>query len=211
MIRVEVYGRCDCCLCEEVTATLLKVRREIPFDLREIDIESRAELYEAYKKRIPLVFINGRLAFKFRVDEAALRRRLAREKEMELAGTGPETIALRAEKSMGTGRLKFMTVALSGGWKMVRDPVCGMEVEEEKAHAWREHAGRTFFFCSAKCEAAFAVDPGRYAGEPAAQRGRHVPSATTGVREGLAGPQRVELPVFGLTCARCVQAVEKAL
>ena len=36
------------------------------------------------------------------------------------------------------------------------------------------------------------------------------PSATTGVREGT-GARRLELPVAGLTCANCVQAVERAL
>jgi glutaredoxin len=76
---VEVYGKPDCCLCDEVKATLLKVLRDIPFDLHEIDIESTPELYETYKERIPLVFVNGRLAFKFRVEESALRRRLRRE------------------------------------------------------------------------------------------------------------------------------------
>jgi Cu+-exporting ATPase len=86
-----------------------------------------------------------------------------------------------------------------------------MEIEEEKAHAKREYRGQTFFFCSPKCEAAFAADPARYAGAERGGHGRHAPSATTGVREGVAGPKRVELPVFGLTCAKCVQAVEKAL
>lgn len=80
MIWVEVYGKPDCCLCDEVKATLLKVRRDIPFDLHEIDIESTPELYETHKERIPLVFVNGRLAFKFRVDEDAFRRRLTRER-----------------------------------------------------------------------------------------------------------------------------------
>jgi len=94
---------------------------------------------------------------------------------------------------------------------MVKDRVCGMEIEEEKAHAKREYRGQTFFFCSPKCEAAFAADPARYAGAERGGHGRHAPSATTGVREGVAGPKRVELPVFGLTCAKCVQAVEKAL
>lgn len=93
---------------------------------------------------------------------------------------------------------------------MVKDPVCGMEIEESKAYARREYGGRTFFFCSAKCEATFAADPARYAGAEQGGHGRHTPSATTGVREGVAGPKRVELPVFDLTCARCVQAVEKA-
>ncbi len=94
---------------------------------------------------------------------------------------------------------------------MVKDPVCGMEIEEGQAHAKREHGGRTFYFCSAKCEATFAADPAKYAGEPREGHARHVPSVTTGVQEGLAGPKRVELPVFGLSCAKCVQAVEKAL
>ncbi len=79
MIRVDIYGKRECCLCDEAKATLLRVRREIPFDLHEIDIESRPDIYEAYKERIPVVRINGRLAFKYRVDEGALRRRLARE------------------------------------------------------------------------------------------------------------------------------------
>src|SRR3990172_3713866 len=40
---------------------------------------------------------------------------------------------------------------------------------------------------------------------------RSAPSATTGVRAGVAGARRVELPVSGLTCHNCVQAVERAL
>lgn len=78
MIRVEVYTKRDCCLCEDVKAMLLKVRRDIPFELREIDIESAPALYETYKERIPFVVIDGRPAFKYHVDEEALRRRLAR-------------------------------------------------------------------------------------------------------------------------------------
>ena len=78
MIRVEVYTKRDCCLCEDVKAVLLKVRRDIPFELCEIDIESAPVLYETYKERIPFIVLDGRPAFKYRVDEEALRRRLAR-------------------------------------------------------------------------------------------------------------------------------------
>lgn len=77
MIRVDIYGKRDCCLCDEAKAVLARVQREVPFVLREVDIEASPEMAEAYGERIPLVFIDGRLAFKFRVDEAALRRRLA--------------------------------------------------------------------------------------------------------------------------------------
>ena len=85
-IRVEVYGKRDCELCDELKATLLRLRRVIAFDLREIDIESTPKLYETYGARIPLVFIDGRLAFKVRVDEATLRRRLAREAPADVRG-----------------------------------------------------------------------------------------------------------------------------
>jgi P-type Cu+ transporter len=94
---------------------------------------------------------------------------------------------------------------------MVRDPVCGMEIEEQKAHARREYGARAFYFCSSKCETTFATDPSKYAGGPAGKQSRPTPSVTTGVRDGVAGRQRVELPIFGLTCAKCVQAVERAL
>ncbi len=42
-------------------------------------------------------------------------------------------------------------------------------------------------------------------------KGRSAPSATTGVRPLVGGVQRIEMPVSGLTCERCVQAVEAAL
>jgi glutaredoxin len=79
VIRVTVYGKRECHLCDEVKATLLAVQREVRFDLHEVDIEATPELRERYQERVPLVFVNGRLAFKFRMDEASLRRRLARE------------------------------------------------------------------------------------------------------------------------------------
>ncbi len=37
------------------------------------------------------------------------------------------------------------------------------------------------------------------------------PSATTGVGAGVSGARRIELSVSGLTCQKCVQAVERAL
>ena len=80
MIRVEVYGKAECGLCDEVKGVLRRVQREIPFELAEVDIEASPALRETYAERVPLVFVNGRLAFKFRVDEAAVRRRLDRER-----------------------------------------------------------------------------------------------------------------------------------
>jgi Cu+-exporting ATPase len=43
-----------------------------------------------------------------------------------------------------------------------RDPVCGMTVDPGKAKHRAEYAGRSYFFCSAKCRDTFAAEPARY-------------------------------------------------
>ena len=49
----------------------------------------------------------------------------------------------------------------------VKDPVCGMEIDSERAAARVEHGGRTWWFCSEGCRRAFEQDPARYAGQAA--------------------------------------------
>ena len=43
----------------------------------------------------------------------------------------------------------------------LKDPVCGMAVTEQSAHQ-AKHEGRTFYFCSAKCQGKFTEDPLQY-------------------------------------------------
>jgi Cu+-exporting ATPase len=45
---------------------------------------------------------------------------------------------------------------------MVKDPVCGMDVDE-KAPLKSAHEGRNYVFCSASCKAKFDGEPARYA------------------------------------------------
>jgi Cu+-exporting ATPase len=42
------------------------------------------------------------------------------------------------------------------------DPVCGMTVDPARAKHRAEHAGHSYFFCSAKCRDKFAAEPSRY-------------------------------------------------
>jgi YHS domain-containing protein len=42
------------------------------------------------------------------------------------------------------------------------DPVCGMTVNPATATIKSEHAGRTYYFCSAGCKAAFDKEPSKY-------------------------------------------------
>lgn len=46
---------------------------------------------------------------------------------------------------------------------MARDPVCGMDVDERKAAGTSVYRGRTYYFCSNGCKAAFDQEPERYA------------------------------------------------
>ena len=45
---------------------------------------------------------------------------------------------------------------------MERDPVCGMQVDPEKARARADHAGRTYYFCCTGCAQKFQAAPGKY-------------------------------------------------
>jgi YHS domain-containing protein len=44
----------------------------------------------------------------------------------------------------------------------VKDPVCGMEIEEADAVATAEHEGKTYYFCSQDCAEEFGNDPASY-------------------------------------------------
>lgn len=46
---------------------------------------------------------------------------------------------------------------------MVKDPVCGMQIEESDAVGSSEHEGRTYYFCSQDCKDEFDSDPSAYA------------------------------------------------
>ena len=80
---------------------------------------------------------------------------------------------------------------------MVRDPVCGMEIDSQSAAATREHMGQTFYFCSTHCAGAFDADPHRYAHREERAEETAVTSATTGYNPHLP-LNRIDLPVVGL-------------
>jgi P-type Cu+ transporter len=75
---------------------------------------------------------------------------------------------------------------------MERDPVCGMNVEPEKARAKVEHGGKSYYFCSAGCGKRFELAPEQFlsAGSPAgAHQVIQVATATK--------PAMVSLPILG--------------
>ncbi len=74
---VVLYGRPGCCLCEDALMVLERVQARRPFRLEQRDIERDDALLAAYLERIPLITIDGIVAFELFVDEAELEQRLA--------------------------------------------------------------------------------------------------------------------------------------
>ena len=77
-LNLVIYIRPDCHLCEEMKAVVLLLAQEFGAALEEIDIDSDPDLVVRFGQEIPVLFINERKAFKYRVSEAELRRRLQR-------------------------------------------------------------------------------------------------------------------------------------
>ncbi len=75
---VEILSKPDCHLCHEAKTLLQELQASHSFSLNEVDITTRADLLELYREEIPVVFINGRKAFKYRVDPKQFVRALRR-------------------------------------------------------------------------------------------------------------------------------------
>jgi Glutaredoxin-like domain (DUF836) len=79
MICLTLYGRAECHLCEEMRAVVEDVARDVPLLLEDVDVDGDPALVAAYGTEVPVLCVNGRRAFKYRVEASALRARLARE------------------------------------------------------------------------------------------------------------------------------------
>jgi glutaredoxin len=75
--EVVVYSRKGCHLCEIVKETLKKLERRGGFQWREVDVDTDDELRRQFTDEVPVVFIDGHKAFKYRMDEREFLRRLA--------------------------------------------------------------------------------------------------------------------------------------
>jgi glutaredoxin len=75
--EVVLYSRKGCHLCEIVKESLVKLEKRGGFSWREVDVDSDAEIRRRYTDEVPVVFINGRKAFKYRMNEQEFLRRLA--------------------------------------------------------------------------------------------------------------------------------------
>lgn len=77
--EITLYTRRECCLCEEMKEVVRRVAGEFSLSVNETDVDTSDELRRLYGDEVPVLFINGRKAFKYRVTAADLKERLRRE------------------------------------------------------------------------------------------------------------------------------------
>jgi glutaredoxin len=76
VVKVTLYTRAGCHLCEEAKHVLQQGRLQTAFELEEVDIDADPDLRRQFHEEVPVIFINGRKAFKYHVDPGELARRL---------------------------------------------------------------------------------------------------------------------------------------
>jgi glutaredoxin len=72
-MRVVLYSRAGCRLCDIAREVLLTERATAAFDLVEVDVGGDDDLERGYGIRIPVVEIDGEERFEYEVDAAELR------------------------------------------------------------------------------------------------------------------------------------------
>jgi len=77
MHDVVVYSRVGCHLCDVVKETLAAAHGKADFQWRDVDIDADPELRRAYNDQVPVVFIDGRKAFMYRMGEPEFLQKLA--------------------------------------------------------------------------------------------------------------------------------------
>ncbi len=77
-VEIKIYSRPGCHLCDEAKEVIERVQRRVALQIEVINIEDDPELENAYGTEIPVVWINGVKAFKYRIDEAELEKRVKR-------------------------------------------------------------------------------------------------------------------------------------
>jgi glutaredoxin len=76
-VQVRMMTAAGCHLCDVAHDLLEQAQAELGFELVRVDITGDPVLEAEYREQIPVVYVAGRKAFKYRVDPDELRRRVA--------------------------------------------------------------------------------------------------------------------------------------
>jgi glutaredoxin len=73
-LRVIVYTRAACHLCDDALTVLQRYQQRYGFVLETVDVDESADLVRAYGDSVPVVTIDGQVRFRARVNEVLLAR-----------------------------------------------------------------------------------------------------------------------------------------
>jgi glutaredoxin len=76
---VEIYSKKGCPFCKEAKKIISRVHSDLPFLFKEVDIGANADLSRRFVDHVPIIYINGKKAFKFKVDEIEFRKKVRKE------------------------------------------------------------------------------------------------------------------------------------
>jgi glutaredoxin len=75
--QVTLYTRAGCCLCDDAKLVIAAARPHADFDYTEIDIDADPDLVLLYNDELPVITIDRRKAFKYRVNMNEFLKKLA--------------------------------------------------------------------------------------------------------------------------------------
>jgi glutaredoxin len=78
-LRVVLYTRQGCHLCDDAHQVLEEARQRHGFGLETVDIDTAPELASRYGEQVPVVLVNGKLRFRGGVNRVLLERLLVAE------------------------------------------------------------------------------------------------------------------------------------
>lgn len=71
-MRVIFYTKAGCHLCEEARDMLEDIAAQIDYELTEIDIRGKPDIFEQYRYRIPVIIINDATLLEGRIQYSDL-------------------------------------------------------------------------------------------------------------------------------------------
>ena len=74
--KLTLYTRQECCLCDAMKAVIAEVAVKMPIQVVEVDVDGDEVLRAQFGGEVPVLFIDGRKAFKYKTTAAALTKRV---------------------------------------------------------------------------------------------------------------------------------------
>jgi Cu+-exporting ATPase len=102
----------------------------------------------------------------------------------------PSGAASQGTQFAAAAKPAMSSLPILGSAPKVKDPVCGMMVDPQKAAGKVEHAGKTYFFCSPRCKERFEKEPEKYLAA----------SGTAGMEHAHAAPAPASAQNIRYTC-----------